>query len=81
MIFPVQYSVCVLTGHYCRRLIGQAADIWIVVTPESSELVIQMFYSRRTLPEEKAKWAARVFQTMLEMMPGAPEQPVLHHIP
>ncbi|KAK5987983.1 Highly reducing polyketide synthase valA [Cladobotryum mycophilum] len=64
---------CVCSGH---GAIGQAADVWIVVTPESSELLIQMWYSRHTLPEEKAKWVARLFQTVLEAMPAALEQPV-----
>lgn len=56
--------------------VGQAADAWLVVVPEASELVITMFYSRRRLPEEKAHWMARVLQTILESMPTALEQPV-----
>ncbi|KAL8801122.1 MAG: hypothetical protein Q9182_004674 [Xanthomendoza sp. 2 TL-2023] len=58
---------------------GQAGDVWVVVSPEPTEHVIQMSYSRHTLPEAKAQWIARLFQTILEMMPVALEQP-LHHI-
>lgn len=57
-------------------VVGQAADVWIMVTPEASELLIQMWYSRCTLPEEKAKWAARLLQTFLETIPAVPEQPI-----
>lgn len=63
---------CTFSGH---GAIGQAADVWVVVTPESSELVIQMWYSRRTLSEEKAKRAARLLQTVLETMPTSLELP------
>lgn len=56
--------------------IGQAADVWIVVAPESSELAIQMWYSRHTLPAEKSQWAARLFQTVIESMPAVLEQPL-----
>ncbi|KAL9594233.1 MAG: hypothetical protein Q9179_005489 [Wetmoreana sp. 5 TL-2023] len=59
--------------------VGQAGDVWVVVTPEPTEHVVRMSYSRRTLPEEKAQWIARLFQTVLEMMPVALEQP-LHRI-
>ncbi|KAL8922238.1 MAG: hypothetical protein Q9208_005317 [Pyrenodesmia sp. 3 TL-2023] len=59
--------------------VGQAADVWIVVSPEATELVVQMWYSRHTLPEEKAQWIARLFQTVLGTMPAALEQP-LHRI-
>lgn len=59
-----------------RGAIGQAADVWLVVTPEPSELVVQMSYSRRTLPEEKARWVARLLQTLLGTMPTALEQPI-----
>jgi len=64
---------CAYSG---RGGIGQAADVWIAVMPESSELVIKMLYSRRTLPEEKAQWAARLLQIVLETMPTALEQPI-----
>ena len=56
--------------------VGQSADVWIIATPKSSELVIQMFYSQPTLPEEKAKWIAYLLQTILESMPAALEQPL-----
>lgn len=59
--------------------VGQSGDLWIIATPESSEVFIQMFYSRRKLPEEKAKWIAHLLQTILESMPAALEQP-LHQI-
>ncbi|KAL8740812.1 MAG: hypothetical protein Q9184_008452, partial [Pyrenodesmia sp. 2 TL-2023] len=59
--------------------VGQAADVWIIVSPEPTELVVQMWYCRCTLPEEKAQWIARLFQSMLESMPATLEQP-LHRI-
>ena len=64
---------CAISAH---GEIGQSADVFVLATPESSELSIQMFYSKRTLPEEKAQWIARRFQTILESMPAALEEPI-----
>ena len=60
---------------------GQTADVWIQVSPTESmeELMIQMWYWREIIPEEKAQWIARFFQTVLEAMPTALEQP-LHRV-
>ena len=60
---------------------GQSADVWVQVTPTESmeELMIQMWYWREIIPEEKAQWIARFFQTVLEAMPTALEQP-LHRV-
>ena len=57
--------------------IGQAVDLWLQVTPTTSmELMIQMWYSRQTIPEEKAQWIARLLQSALQRMPAAMEQPL-----
>ncbi|KAL8676623.1 MAG: hypothetical protein Q9186_006871 [Xanthomendoza sp. 1 TL-2023] len=58
---------------------GQAGDVWIVVIPEMTEQVIQISYSRHTLPEDKAQWIARSFQTVMAKMRVELEQP-LHRI-
>ena len=61
--------------------VGQTADVWVHVTPTASmdELEVQLWYWRETMPEEKAQWIARCFQTVLEAMPTALEQP-LHRV-
>jgi amino acid adenylation domain-containing protein len=61
--------------------VGQAADLWLQVSPSASmkELMVQVWYSRRTLPEESAQSIARLFQSVLESMPLALESP-LHEI-
>ncbi|KAL8766899.1 MAG: hypothetical protein Q9209_006447 [Squamulea sp. 1 TL-2023] len=60
--------------------VGSAADVWLQVTPTASmdELMIQMWYSRRIIPEEKAQWIARLLQIILEAMPEALEKPIEH---
>ncbi len=58
--------------------VGQAADLWLQVSPSASmeELMVQMWYSRRTIPEERAQSIARLFQSVLESMPFALERPL-----
>lgn len=60
---------------------GQTADLWVQVSPTESmeELMIQIWYWREIIPEKKAQWIARFFQTVLEAMPTALEQP-LHRV-
>lgn len=58
--------------------VGQASDMWLQVSPSASmkELMVQVWYSRSTIPEEKAQSIARLFQSVLESMPSALEQPL-----
>jgi amino acid adenylation domain-containing protein len=58
--------------------VGQASDLWLQVSPSASmkELMVQVWYSRRTIPEDRAQSIARLFQSVLESMPLALERPL-----
>ncbi|GES63924.1 hypothetical protein ATETN484_0010000300 [Aspergillus terreus] len=58
--------------------VGQASDLWLQVSPSASmkEFMVQVWYSRRTIPEERAQSITRLFQSVLESMPLALDRPL-----
>ena len=64
---------CAFSGH---GRAGDSADIWVIASPSSEELVIEMLYSRATIPEEQANWIARTLTTILELIPAKLEETI-----